>query len=67
METDKKKPLLLGEKDLLMLRRFLPLLRKLATRQYGLWLIQVHEGKPARIGYLPKLTALEEENDSGHK
>jgi len=44
------------------LRRWLPLLRFLAKKQYGLVIVQLHGGKPVKVGYVPGLEAVGEAN-----
>jgi len=41
-------------------RRHLPLLKFLDKKKYGLVIVQLHAGKPVKVGYVPGLEALGE-------
>jgi len=48
------------ERYLPMLKRYLPLLQFLARKKYGLVIVQLHAGRPAKFGHLPELPVPEE-------
>ena len=48
------------ERYLPVLKRYLPLLQFLARKKYGLVIVQLHAGRPAKFGHLPELKAAEE-------
>ncbi len=48
------------ERNWAMMRRYLPLLEFLEGKKFGLVIVQLHGGRPVKMGHLPGLEAVEE-------